>query len=167
MFDSEHTAMCALMVFMLRFRVIWDNWLCKQEIDVLELGWVNTSRTIGVGGSQLRSDPSPVVDSWGENDRGVSYTFGAGLSSQKFSVSAVDPPLGLWPGVFCQGHQVVKSFLRKHNLDAWLSTVWSLHIGAIQKPWCWMINFVFRSWIITSLDWGDPNSLLVFGSVGE
>lgn len=38
----------------------------------------------------LWSDPSPVVDSWGENDRGVSFTF---------------------------GHQVVKSFLRKHNLD--------------------------------------------------
>ena len=45
---------------------------------------------------QLRSDPSPVVDSWGENDRGVSFTFGAGLSVASV-YSAVYPLRGDLP----------------------------------------------------------------------
>ena len=147
MFDSEHTAMCALMVFMLRFRVSWDNWLCKQEIDVLELGWVNTSRTIGVGGSQLRSDPSPVVDSWGENDRGVSYTFGAGLSSQKFSVSAVDPPLGLWPGVFAK---VIKWWS-----PSWESTTWMLGWAPCDRCISVPSKSLGVGWSTSSLDRGS------------
>merc|ERR1712190_180241 len=38
----------------------------------------------------LWSDPSPEVPTWGENDRGVSFTFGA---------------------------EIVRSFLKKHDLD--------------------------------------------------
>lgn len=52
------------------------------------------------------------------------------------------------------GHQVVKSFLRKHNLDAWLSQ-WpcdrcrSLPSKSLGVGWCWMtINLVFRYSIV-------------------
>merc|ERR1712242_479449 len=38
----------------------------------------------------MGSDPSPEVNAWGDNDRGVSFTFGA---------------------------EIVRAFLKKHNLD--------------------------------------------------
>jgi len=48
----------------------------------------------------LWADPDPYIDTWGPNDRGVSYTFGAAVLNQFLNVHDMD--------LICRAHQVVE-----------------------------------------------------------
>jgi serine/threonine-protein phosphatase PP1 catalytic subunit len=59
----------------------------------------------------LWADPDPDVKGWGENDRGVSYTFGSDI------VDSITSKLGI--DLVCRGHQVVEDgyeFFAKRKL---------------------------------------------------
>jgi len=48
----------------------------------------------------LWADPDPYIDTWGPNDRGVSYTFGAAVLNQFLTIHDMD--------LICRAHQVVE-----------------------------------------------------------
>ena len=59
----------------------------------------------------LWSDPEPEVSGWGENDRGVSFTFGADIVKQFLAKHDLD--------LICRAHQVVEDgyeFFAKRQL---------------------------------------------------
>jgi serine/threonine-protein phosphatase PP1 catalytic subunit len=56
----------------------------------------------------LWSDPDKDVDGWGENDRGVSYTFGADKVAEFLEKHDLD--------LICRAHQVCLHFILKNNI---------------------------------------------------
>jgi serine/threonine-protein phosphatase PP1 catalytic subunit len=59
----------------------------------------------------LWSDPDKEIDRWGENDRGVSYTFGADIVAEFLQKHDLD--------LICRAHQVVEDgyeFFANHQL---------------------------------------------------
>lgn len=56
----------------------------------------------------LWSDPDKEVNGWGENDRGVSFTFGAEIVSKFLHKHDLD--------LICRAHQVMKTGLKQFFL---------------------------------------------------
>lgn len=69
-----------------------------MDIEVGLIWWVFPLHPAGLLCDLLWSDPDKDVQGWGENDRGVSFTFGADVVSKFLNRHDLD--------LICRAHQV-------------------------------------------------------------
>ena len=85
----------------------------------------------------LWSDPDKDTNGWGENDRGVSFTFGADVVSKFLNRHDLD--------LICRAHQV--SLTKDYKLVK-LQKSWRLVVNCSSDCCLWWVNnyFCFQKW---------------------